>query len=162
MGRLRRLVTIAAVGVLLGAPTASATRAPSTGFRLGTLTIAKLGVTVDVIQGTRESELIRGVGHYRITALPGSKRTVAIAGHRTTYDRPFHDLDRLRAKDRVVLTMWHGKRYVYEVMGSRIVSFDDWSILANKGYEKLVLTTCHPPGSATYRLVVFARLVSPR
>jgi sortase A len=158
---MRVLAAIAAAGALACAPTASATSAPP-GFRLGTISIARLGLETDVVQGTGESELRRGVGHYRISALPGSGRTIAIAGHRTTYDRPFHDLDRLRARDRIALTMWHGKRFVYEVMGSRIVRFDDWSILANKGYEKLVLTTCHPPGSATHRLAVFARLVARR
>jgi sortase A len=158
---MRTLAAIAAVGALVCAPAASATSAP-TGFRLGTLSIAKLGVRTDVIQGTGAPELRRGVGHYRISALPGSGRTIAIAGHRTTYHRPFHDLDRLRARDRIVLTMWHGKRFVYEVMGSRVVRFNDWSILANKGYEKLVLTTCHPPGSATHRVAVFARLLATR
>jgi sortase A len=155
---MRVLAALAAAGVLLCAPTAAATSTP-VGFRLGTLSIAKIGLKTDVIEGTGTRELGRGVGHYRISALPGSKRTVAIAGHRTTHERPFHSLDRLGAKDKVVLTMWHGKRYVYEVMGSRIVRFDDWSILSNKGYDKLVLTTCHPPGSASHRLVVFARLL---
>jgi sortase A len=158
---MRVLAALAVVGAILAAPTASAGSVPA-GFRLGTLSIAKMGLETDVIQGTGGGELRRGVGHYRISALPGSKRTIAIAGHRTTYRRPFHNLDRLAARDRIVLTMWHGKRYVYEVMGSRIVRFDDWSILTNKGYEKLVLTTCHPPGSATHRLVVFARLLTSR
>ena len=154
---MRRAAAIVVVGVLLGAPTASAGQAPA-GFRLGTLSIPRLALKTAIVQGTGADQLSRGVGHYRITALPGSKRTVAIAGHRTLHARPFHELDRLRAKDRIVVTMWHGKRFVYEVMGSRVVAFDDWSILANKGYEKLVLTTCHPPGSASHRLVVFARL----
>ena len=158
---MRLLAAIAVAGAFLGAPAASATPAP-TGFRLGTLAIPKLGLKTPVFQGTGARELRNGVGHYRISALPGSKRTVAIAGHRTTYSRPFHALNRLRANDRVVFTLWHGKRYVYEVMGTRVVRFDDWSILANKGYDKLVLTTCHPPGSATKRLAVFARLVPAR
>jgi sortase A len=156
---MRLLAALVVVGGLVCAPTASATSAP-VGFRLGTLSIARLGVATDVIQGTGADELRRGVGHYRITALPGSGRTIAIAGHRTTYHRPFHDLNELRARDRIVLRMWHGKRFVYEVTGSRVVRYNDWSILANKGYEKLVLTTCHPPGSATHRIAVFARLVT--
>jgi sortase A len=158
---VRLLAAIAAIGALACAPLASAEPVPA-GFRLGTLAIPKLGVAEDVIQGTGATELRRGVGHYRITALPGSGRTIAIAGHRTTYHRPFRSLDRLKARDRIVLRMWHGKRFVYEVMGRRIVRFNDWSILTNKGYEKLVLTTCHPPGSASHRIAVFARLVAPR
>jgi sortase A len=158
---LRLLVTLVAVGALLGAP-ATAAPGPAPGFRLGTLAVARLALKIDVIQGTGELELRRGVGHYRISALPGQGRTVAIAGHRTTYQRPFHELDRLRAGDKVVLTLWQGHRYVYQVTGARVVGFDDWSILANKGYDKLVLTTCHPPGSATQRLAVFAKLVASR
>jgi sortase A len=155
---LRLLATLTAVGALLGAPTATAAPNPAAGFRLGTLTIPRLALETDVIQGTGVRELARGVGHYRISALPGQRRTVAIAGHRTTYGRPFQSLNRLRAGDRVVFTLWQGRRYVYEVTGARVVAFNDWSILANKGYDKLVLTTCHPPGSATQRLAVFARL----
>jgi sortase A len=157
---LRLFVTLVAAGALLGAPAAAAAPSPAPGFRLGTLSIARLALQTDVIQGTGAPQLARGVGHYRISALPGQRRTVAIAGHRTTYGRPFAQLSRLRRGDRVVLTLWQGRRYVYEVTGGRVVAFNDWSILANKGYDKLVLTTCHPPGSATQRLAVFARLVT--
>jgi sortase A len=152
------LVIALSVGALLGAPTASTATAP-VGFRLGTLSIGKLGLTTNILQGTAADVLSQGVGHYRISSLPGNDKTVAIAGHRTTYHRPFRDLDRLAAGDRILITMWHGKRFVYEVTGSRVVRFDAWDIVANKGYERLVLTTCHPPGSATSRLVVFARPV---
>lgn len=155
---LRRLAITIAVGALVGAPTASPASAPP-GFRLGTLSIGELGLRTPILQGTGAGELSKGVGHYRISSLPGSRKTVAIAGHRTTYHRPFRHLDRLEAGDRIVITMWHGARFEYQVMGSRVVRFDAWDILANQGYEKLVLTTCHPPGSDTRRLAVFARRV---
>ena len=157
---MRFLATILAVGVLSGTPTAASSPVPQ-GFPLGTLSVPKLGLMTPILQGTSAEELNRGVGHYRITALPGSKRTIAIAGHRTTHGRTFRHLDRLRRGDRITFTMWNGRKFVYEVMGSRIVRFDAWNILANKGYEKLVLTTCHPPGSASHRIAVFARRLSP-
>jgi sortase (surface protein transpeptidase) len=32
-------------------------------------------------------------------------------------------------------------------------------VLDNKGYERLVLTACHPPFSAAERLIIFAKLI---
>lgn len=158
MTKLRSLLVTIAVGALVGASTASSAPTPQ-GSYLGTLSIGKLGLATPILQGTGSSELSKGVGHYRISSLPGSRKTIAIAGHRTTHHRPFRHLDQLKAGDRIAITMWNGARFQYEVMGSRVVGFDAWDILANKGYEKLVLTTCHPPGSDTRRLAVFARRV---
>ena len=44
-----------------------------TGDAVGTITIAKLGASYTVVQGTDESSLEKGPGHYPATALPGSR-----------------------------------------------------------------------------------------
>ncbi|MGH2862484.1 MAG: class E sortase [Solirubrobacteraceae bacterium] len=128
------------------------------GAAVGRLEIAKLGVLYDVIQGTRTGDLERGPGHYAGTGLPGEGRTVAIAGHRTTYLAPFRNLDELHRGDRIVLQMPYG-RFTYVVQGQRIVSPGAWWITRNVGYERLVLSACNPLYSASQRIALFARLV---
>jgi sortase A len=128
------------------------------GAALGRLQIARLGVVYDVIQGTGAGDLERGPGHYAGTGLPGQGRTVAIAGHRTTYLAPFRNINELRPGDRIVLRMPYGS-FTYAVQGQRVVAPDAWWITRNVGYERLVLSACNPVYSASQRIAVFARLV---
>jgi sortase A len=133
-------------------------RSVPNGAAVGRLQIAKLGVVYDVIQGTRTGDLARGPGHYASTGLPGQGRTIAIAGHRTTYLAPFRNLNELRRGDRIVLRMPYGT-FTYVVQSQRIVSPNAWWITRNVGYERLVLSACNPLYSASQRIAVFARLV---
>ena len=73
------------------------------------------------MEGTGTADLRRGPGHYPDTPLPGQRGTVAIAGHRTTYGAPFHDVDDLRRGDAIVLSMPYG-RFTYRVQRTRIVA----------------------------------------
>lgn len=127
------------------------------GAAIGRLEIAKLGVVYDVVQGTSTGDLERGPGHYESTALPGEGRTIAIAGHRTTYLAPFRNLNELHRGDRIVLQMPYG-RFTYVVQAQRIVSPSAWWITRDVGYERLVLSACNPLYSASERIAVFARL----
>ena len=127
------------------------------GAAVGRLEIAKLGVVYDVVQGTQTGDLERGPGHYAGTGLPGQGRTIAIAGHRTTYLAPFRNLNALHRGDHIVLRMPYGT-FTYVVQGQRIVSPGAWWITRNVGYERLVLSACNPLYSASQRIAVFARL----
>lgn len=127
------------------------------GAALGRLSIPKIGANYLFVEGTNESSLQEGPGHYPPTALPGLGRTVAIAGHRTTYLAPFRHIDALSPGDRIVLTMPYG-RFVYTVQFTRIVRPTSWWITRNVGYDRLVLSACNPVFSAAQRIVVFARL----
>lgn len=133
-----------------------------TGDAAGRITIPKMSLNMLVVQGTDESSLEKGPGHYPSTALPGLGKTVAIAGHRTTYLAPFRHLDALTPGDRIELTMPYG-RFIYTVQYHRIVTPTSWWITRNVGYERLVLSACNPLYSAAQRIVVFARLtqISP-
>ncbi|HTX31921.1 MAG TPA: class E sortase [Solirubrobacteraceae bacterium] len=128
-----------------------------TGEAVGRLSIPSIGVSFLVVQGTDSTSLEKGPGHYPSTALPGLDRTVAIAGHRTTFLAPFRHLDALRAGEKIVLGMPYG-RFVYTVQYHRVVSPTAWWITRNAGYDRLVLSACDPLFSASHRLVVFARL----
>lgn len=139
------------------------TRTIKPGEALTQIQIPRLGVDAMVVEGTSPSALRAGAGHYERTALPCERGNAAIAGHRTTYSKPFADIHELRAGDRIVLVTPVGK-CTYEVMGGPwITQPDDFTVLRRpKGRAKtvLTLTTCHPPGSATERLIVRAELVS--
>ena len=131
------------------------------GDPLTQLEIPKLGVDVIVVEGTSLAALRAGAGHYPETPLPGEKGNVAIAGHRTTYGKPFNRLDELEPGDKVILTTPIG-RHVYEITQRPwVVDPSDWSPVMEyaKGGSFLTLTSCHPEGSADYRIVARAQLL---
>jgi sortase A len=136
-------------------------RQAGTGAAVGRIVIPRIGLNEIVVQGTDAGSLEKGPGHYPSTALPGLGRTVAIAGHRTTYLAPFRHIDALRPGDRISLRMPYG-RFVYTVQYHRIVSPNAWSVTRNVGYDRLVLSACNPLYSAAQRIVVFARLSNLR
>lgn len=119
-----------------------------------------------VIEGTGRPVLALGVGHYVGTAGPGRVGNFAVAGHRTTYGRPFHDIDTLRDGDRVVVET-AGTVYVYEVTSREIVRPWEVGVVApvpdspgaKPSAAMITLTSCHPRYSATHRFVVHGRLV---
>jgi sortase A len=129
------------------------------GDAAGRISIPSVGASFLFVQGTDASSLEKGPGHYPSTALPGLGRTVAIAGHRTTFLAPFRHLGAVRTGDRIVLTMPYG-RFVYIVQYHRVVDPAAWWVTRNVGYDRLVLSACDPLFSAAHRLVVFARLQS--
>ena len=113
-----------------------------------------------VVEGTGASALRAGAGHYPNTPLPGEEGNVAIAGHRTTYGKPFANLDHLKPGDEIFLETPVG-RYTYKVSRDPfVVTPTDFSVIAQTPGKTLTLTTCHPKGSARQRLVVKAELVS--
>jgi sortase A len=127
------------------------------GRAFGRIEMPTLERSFFVAEGTDTATLRKSPGHYPSTAMPGQGRTVAVAGHRTTYGAPFADLDELRRGERIMVTMPYG-RFTYRVDERRIVELTEWRVTRSAGHERLVLTTCHPPFSAAKRLVVFARL----
>jgi sortase A len=132
-----------------------------TGDGIGHIDIPKIGVSYTIIQGTDELSLEKGPGHYPATAFPGMGRTVAIAGHRTTYLAPFRHVDALRPGDRIILKMPYG-RFTYGVQYTRIVLPTALWVTRNVGYERLILSACNPLYSAAQRIIIFARLQSIR
>jgi sortase A len=128
-----------------------------TGQGIGRISIPSIDLDVVIVQGTDTSSLQKGPGHYPETAFPGQARTVAIAGHRTTYLAPFRDIDEIADGDRISLEMPYGT-FTYEVTGHRVVAPEDVGIIDDVGHERLVLTACHPLYSAAQRWAVFATL----
>lgn len=132
-------------------------RQPLEGDSIARLNIPKIGVSEYVVEGTNTTTLRKGPGHYPDTPLPGERGTVAIAGHRTTYGAPFRKINELRRGNRIVIDMPDG-RFVYRVEQTKIVDDQDLSVLDRVGYQRLMLSACHPLYSAAQRVIVFARL----
>lgn len=130
------------------------------GDSLTRIQIPAIDVDVVVVEGVSPSALRAGAGHYPSTPLPCEDGNVAIAGHRTTYGRPFHNLDLLQPGDEIILTTPIGA-CKYSVQDQTIVRPSDVSVVQNQGDNRLTLTTCHPKGSARQRLVISATLVGP-
>jgi sortase (surface protein transpeptidase) len=122
-------VLIVILGLALAGPgTASASR----------LVVPSLGLDVPVAKRLEQGPRI----YYR------DGDTIGIAGHRTTYTKPFRRLPSLRRGD--VVRLGPARFRV-----SRTVIVRPWEVWILR-WRGLVLSACHPAGSASYRFVVLA------
>lgn len=137
----------------------SLARRTAPGDAIARLRIPRLGADFVVVKGSDPSDLRKGPGTFDGTPLPGLRGTVAIAGHRTTYLAPFRHLDDLHPNDRITIEMPYAT-FTYRVQRTRIVSPAAIKVLRDVGYERLVLSACHPLFSAAQRIIVVSRLTS--
>jgi sortase A len=131
-------------------------RSVGVGDSLTRIKMPAIHVDVVVVEGITPTALRAGAGHYNQTPLPCEKGNVAIAGHRTTYGKPFADIDQLRVGDQVELDTPVGG-CVYELKKAPfVVDKADLSVLNQTSDKTLTLTSCHPKGSAAKRIIVQA------
>ena len=130
---------------------------PSGTGMMGTVEIAKIGVTLPIYHGTGDAELAAGAGHLEGSSLPvgGEGTHAVITGHRGLPSaRLFTDLDQLAEGDTFVLRVLD-ETLTYEVDQIRIVEPEDVSELGVRAGEDLcTLVTCTPYGINTQRLLV--------
>jgi sortase A len=134
------------------------TRTIPVGHALTRLQIPRLDVDTIVVQGTTLAALRAGSGHYPHTPLPCEPGNVAIAGHRTTYSHPFAQINTLKPGDVIILSTPLGTCEYKVSMKPWSTTPYDWAVARNLRGSFLTLTTCDPPGSASRRLVVRAKL----
>lgn len=127
------------------------------GDAIGRIVISSIDLDMVMMEGTDTATLQRGPGHYPDTALPGLGSTAGIAGHRTTYLAPFRQIDEIEDGDEIRLELPYAA-FTYRVEYHKVVDPSDVQIVRPVGYERVVLTACHPLYSATQRWAVFARL----
>jgi sortase A len=137
---------------------APADAAPLRGSAYAELIIPRIDLDMIVVQGTDTESLKKGPGHYPDTADPWDPSgRVGIAGHRTTYLAPFHDLDAMRVGDPITLRTEYGT-FEYRVTQVYVIpSAGSGVVLTQTQAPTLVLTTCNPRYSSTERLIVTAR-----
>ncbi len=132
-------------------------RKPALGTPLALISIPSLDVEHVVIEGSGQTQLTDGPGHYRGSALPGRVGNIVIAGRRATYGAPFQRIGELRRGDTVNLTTGVGV-YRYKVAETFVVKPGERDVLGEDGTNRLTLITANSSYSARGRLVVVARL----
>ncbi|ONH22138.1 class E sortase [Pseudofrankia asymbiotica] len=140
---------------------------PAVGQGFAVLHIPRLGEDYApvIVEGVGETQLEEGPGHYPGTAMPGETGNFVVSGHRTTYGKPFNQLDELHPGDPVVVEV-SDRYYVYRMTRSEVVAPDRIDVTdpvpehsdATPVEAVMTMTTCHPKYSAKSRLIVFASL----
>ena len=131
---------------------------PEVGSAFAFLRIPKIGVDEAVFEGVDVATLKMGPGHMPGTPLPGQPGNAVVSGHRTTYGRPFFDLDQLEIGDTIEVESEIGV-HVYEVREIMVVEPHDFWVTYDRSGAWLTLTTCNPKFSARERLIVWAEMV---
>lgn len=139
------------------------------------LLIPKLNIDVPVHFGISLSEvdraMLNGVAHYRVTgasAFPGEIGNLVITGHSAgdiyssnPYKYIFSGLERLEDGD-LIYVNYNSMRYTYQVFKKEVVEPSNVSsIIVDTDRPILTLITCTPLGTSRYRLLVFAKQISP-
>lgn len=128
---------------------------------VGRIVVPEIGLDSPVVEmadvDDREN-LNKGPAHLAGSALPGEPGNCVIAGHRTTYSRPFFSLDALHAGDAVMLIDLSRASYEYEVTQVLIVEPDEVWVMEPTPEPSVTLIACHPRFSARKRIVVKAKM----
>src|SRR5206468_7821674 len=91
-------------------------------------------------------------------ALPGQLGNAVFAVLRVTHTHPFRNIYQLVPGDEIQFVMPDGT-YTYRMTAQQIVSPADTWIVNPTPTATLTLFACHPPGSATKRIVIRADYV---
>ncbi len=97
---------------------------PETGTPVAQIEIPSIGVEKVVVEGVQVDDLKNGPGHYKSTPMPGQPGNAAIAGHRTTYGAPFHNIDKLVPGDEIRVLTAQGT-HTYRVIPQPVQSWTD-------------------------------------
>ena len=128
------------------------------GEPIGTLEIARVGLSGVVVEGDDDSVLDRAIGHLPDTPLPWQAGNSALAAHRDALFRP---LKGVRLGDVLRLKTPHGD-FDYVVRDTVIVEPDDLWVLDPTSVSMLTLISCYPfnyIGNAPQRFIVRAERI---
>lgn len=123
------------------------------GTQLGTLTIR--GRSIRVYEGTTDSNLLKGAGHF--TGTSAWDGNVCLCGHNRGPNAWFSELICLIPGEQITYQTPLGVR-TYQVTGTRIVSVNDLSPLTGSVENQLTLVTC-VANQPDVRLIVTAKQV---
>ena len=124
---------------------------------IGEMEIPKIGLVHTIYEGVSLTVVNHGPGHWPGTPTPGGYGNMVFAGHRTTYDHPFRNIDQLVEGDPILFRTDQGT-FTYRVTRTEVVHWDDVWIVDQHPGRTLTIFTCHPIGSSAERLVVHAEL----
>jgi sortase A len=120
-----------------------------------------------VSEGVTKHDVLdaKGIGHYDGTAMPGAIGNFSVAGHRTTYGKPFNRIAELQVGDPVIVRT-QDTWYVYRVTSSQVVRPWQTDVIdpvpgkpgGTPTTAMMTMTTCHPMYSASERYIVHSEL----
>lgn len=131
---------------------------PEVQKQLGQLRIPSLRVTATIYQGVTDAQFNIGVGEWPGGPQPGTVGNIVIGGHRTSAQRPFAKIDKLKKGDVILLTR-NGTTFRYEVSKKFVVTRHETWITRPTPTATLTLFTCHPAGKTSHRYVIRASFV---
>ena len=126
------------------------------GGYIAKLSIPDIDLTVAVYEGTTNSVLSKGVGHFKETSIWDGN--VCLTSHNRGTGAYFSDIHELDLGATIKLTTKLGTRK-YEVYSTRKISVDDTSDLQNTSDNIITLITCVKNQSDYYRWCVKAEQV---
>jgi sortase A len=128
------------------------------GVPFGRIEIDKIGLDAVLFEGVDRDTLKLSPGHMPDTPLPGQPGNAVVSGHRTTYGRPFFDVDQLVVGDTIDVETALGMS-TYAIRQILVVAPTDVWVTDPIEGAWLTLTTCNPKFSAAERLIIQAELV---
>jgi sortase A len=128
------------------------------GVPFGRIEIDKIGLDAVLFEGVDRDTLKLGPGHMPETPLPGQPGNAVVSGHRTTYGRPFFDVDQLVVGDTIDVETALGMS-TYAIRQILVVAPTDVWVTDPIEGAWLTLTTCNPKFSAAERLIIQAEMV---
>lgn len=133
---------------------------PEIGDNIGNLLIPNIEATLPIFHGTDEDELLKGVGHFADSVLPGENDNSVLSGH---MDTVFRRLGEVGKGDLLIVETSAGT-FTYKVRKTRIVDADDRTVIVPKPKATLTVSTCYPfdfiGSDAPERFILIADLVS--
>lgn len=133
---------------------------PEKGDNIGNLLIPSIEATLPIFHGTDEDELLKGVGHFADSVLPGENDNSVLSGHMDTVFRRLGEV----AKGDLLVVETSAGTFTYKVKMTRIVDADDRTVIVPKPKATLTVSTCYPfdfiGPNAPERYILVADLVS--
>jgi LPXTG-site transpeptidase (sortase) family protein len=133
-------------------------RAAAPIVKIGEIRIPKIGLVHPIYEGVTLTVIDNGPGHWPGSAVPGQLGNAVFAGHRVTHSHPFRNVDKLVPGDEIIFVMPNGT-FTYKMTKQQIVKPADTWIVNPTQNATVTLFACHPPGSATNRIVIRADFV---
>lgn len=140
--------------------------APDDAAWFGQMHIPRFGADYNfgIYGGTSRARTLdqQGIGIYKDSKMPGETGNFSMAGHRTTWGKPFNQLDKLQLNDAIVVETPDGW-YTYRFRTLEYVQPDQTDVLADvpqmpeqqTGEQYITLTACSPLYSLAERIVAY-------
>ncbi|WEK61512.1 MAG: class E sortase [Candidatus Microbacterium colombiense] len=141
-------------------------KAPADTEKLGQMHIPRFGADYNfgIYGGTSRARTLDdlGIGVYTNSKMPGEVGNFAMAGHRTTWGKPFNQLDKLQLNDAIVVETPDGW-FTYRFRTLEYVKPTQTDVLADvpqmpevsTGERYITLTACSPLYSLAERIVAY-------